>query len=202
MFNQAPGLPEVDDEFFCGFIRAVNIEPGVVLVQIFYLPYGQAGRHWKRVLGNPEVTKAKYGSIYIDRFGIKERRKWNLWEFRGDYRGVPEINLDECPGAMFITENTNLSHVEHICAVDNQKLGRDLGNVLTSFTQGSPDEYWEVRFEFLDRWDHEIPTSKSHSDYALKKMPRGMNPGLRPSSRPPPSWVIENKRRRMAIQED
>ncbi len=128
-------------------ITAQLIRPGVVEVRIVARIYGQAGEHWRRVLSGP--NHGGYGRILIDRTEAKQRRYENCYDSRDDYRGNPAINLDECPGAMFIWTGDKEADVEAICAVDNQKLGRELGNALRPYPQRTRKDLWEVVFRFL-----------------------------------------------------
>lgn len=128
-------------------ITAQLIHPGVVQVRILTRVYGQAGKHWRRVLGGP--NHGGYGRIFIERTGANQRRYENCYDSRGDYRGNPAINLDECPGAMFIWTGSKEADVEPICAVDNQKLGRELGHALRPYPQRKKIDLWEVVFRFL-----------------------------------------------------
>ena len=120
--------------------------PGVVTVTIRVSAYGQAGEHWRDVLSGP--NHGGYGKIYIQRFGANLRRYLSCYELRDYYRGVTGANLDECPGAMFIWTTDKPADVEAIDAIDNQKLGRELGNELRKYPQADERDLWEVRFRF------------------------------------------------------
>lgn len=129
-------------------ITATEIKSGLIEVVIQVNAYGDAGAHWKEALGGK--NHGGYGKIYIERYGAKERRKDNLWVLKPFYRGAGiHINLDEAPGAMFIHSTDKEVSVEPLCAVSNQKLGRDLGNALRKFKQNSPQELWQVIFRFV-----------------------------------------------------
>lgn len=121
--------------------------PGIITVCIHTSAYGQAGAHWRGVLKGP--NHGGYGRIYIQRSGANERRNEACAELRWHYRGQKGANVDECPGAMFIWTGGKLAHVEAVDAIDNQKLGRDLGGKLRRFKQKSPKDLWEVRFRFV-----------------------------------------------------
>lgn len=128
-------------------ITTIEIRPGVIEVVIQTNMYGDAGQHWKDTLSGP--NHGGYGKIYIQRFGIEERRKDSLWELKPYYKGEGiHINLDEAPGAMFIYTANKAVSVEALDAVSNQKLGRELGNALRKFKQNSENELWEVIFRF------------------------------------------------------
>lgn len=107
--------------------------PGVVNVTIRASAYGQAGEHWRKVLTGP--NHGGYGKIFIQRFGANLRRYLSCYELRDYYRGAQGANLDECPGAMFIWTSHKPADVEAIDAIDNQKLGRELGNALRARRQ-------------------------------------------------------------------
>jgi len=127
-------------------IRTFEPQPGVITVTIRVSSYGQAGEHWRDVLSGP--NHGGYGKVYIQRFGANKRRYLSCYELRDYYRGVSGANLDECPGAMFIWTTHKPADVEPIDAIDNQKLGRDLGNALRRFSQTDERDLWEVRFRF------------------------------------------------------
>ena len=58
--------------------------------------------------------------------------------------------MDECPGAMFIWPfSLKEPHVEAVDAVDNQRLGRDLGRALRTYPQKDQNDLWEVVFQFI-----------------------------------------------------
>ena len=124
-------------------------KPGVVEVTIPVRDYGQAGQHWCEVLGGP--NHGGYGRIYVQRYGANRRRYESCYELRDYWRGNKGANLDECPGAMFIWTGFKAAHVEAIDAIDNQKLGRDLGAQLRQYAQKDEKDLWEVRFRFIGR---------------------------------------------------
>jgi hypothetical protein len=127
-------------------IRVREVRPGVVEVTIATRDYGQAGEHWRRVLGGR--NHGGYGQIYSQRFGANQRRYWSCYELRGVYRGNPGANLDECPGAMFVWTGDKEADVEALDAIDNQTLGRDMGHALRRFEQRDERDLWEVVFRF------------------------------------------------------
>lgn len=127
-------------------ISTREIRPGVVEITIGVADYGQAGMHWRQVLAWP--NHGGYGRIYIQRFGANQRRYFQCYELRDYYRGEKGANLDECPGAMFIWTGLKEAHVEALDAIDNQKLGRELGNALRQYPQSSELDLWEVVFRF------------------------------------------------------
>ena len=126
-----------------------DISPGVVEVTIQVPSYGSAGVHWREQLSGPNAKK--WGRLYIDpdQNACKERRRSNLWSFGRLYRGEGGANLDEVPGAMFVCETQEPSHVKPVAAADNQALGRDLYWALRTAIQG-PMGWFEVRFRFAD----------------------------------------------------
>jgi hypothetical protein len=128
-------------------ISTREVAPGVVEVTIAAARYGQAGTHWRHVLSGK--NHGGYGKIYIQRFGANKRRYWSCYELRDYYRGCQGANLDECPGAMFIWAGEKEAHVEALDAIDNQKLGRELGAALRKYEQKDERDLWEVRFRFL-----------------------------------------------------
>jgi hypothetical protein len=128
-------------------IKTREIRPGVIEVTVRTNVYGQAGVHWRRVLGGP--NHGGYGRIFIERTGANRRRYESCYDSRGDYRGNPGVNLDECPGAMFVWMGLKEASVEPLNAVDNQKLGRALGHALRPYPQRKIRELWEVVFRFL-----------------------------------------------------
>lgn len=128
-------------------ITTRDIRPGVVEVTIPVAAYGQAGAHWRRVLGGP--NHRGYGRIYIQRFGANQRRYLSCYELRDYYRGEKGANLDECPGAMFVWSGMKEASVEAIDAIDNQALGRDLGAALRKYPQKDERDLWEVIFRFV-----------------------------------------------------
>lgn len=128
-------------------ITVTEVRPGVLDVVILASAYGQAGEHWRDVLGKP--NHGGYGRIYIQRHGANRRRYENCYDLAGYYRGCAGANIDECPGAMFIWTSAKEADVEAIDAIDNQALGRALGNKLRPFKQATEADLWEVRFRFL-----------------------------------------------------
>ena len=129
-------------------IKTQEIRPGVIRLTILTSAYGQAGLHWKQILDKRD--HGGYGKIYIQRFGANQRRYWSCYEQRGDYKGNAGANLDECPGAMFIWTGMKVADVEALDAIDNQKLGREMGLSLRQYEQRSEKELWEVVFRFVD----------------------------------------------------
>lgn len=128
-------------------ITAVEIKPGVVQIVIRVSDYGQAGEHWQDVLEGPDHNG--YGKIYIQRYGANRRRYQNCYDLSSYYRGSVGANIDECPGAMFIWTTDLEADVDAIDAIDNQKLGRELGNALRQFPQRDEKDLWEVIFCFV-----------------------------------------------------
>jgi hypothetical protein len=128
-------------------IVATEIQPGVVRVVIRVSDYGQAGIHWRDVLRG--FMHNGYGKIYIQRVGANRRRYESCYDLAGYYRGCKGANIDECPGAMFIWTTAKEVDVDAIDAIDNQTLGRDLGNVLRRFPQATEQDLWEVQFQFI-----------------------------------------------------
>lgn len=128
-------------------ISTNELLPGIVQVIIRVSDYGQAGEHWRDVLEGPNHNG--YGKIYIQRYGANRRRYENCYDLSSYYRGCAGANIDECPGAMFIWTSDKDADVEAIDAVDNQKLGRELGNALRRFYQRDEKDLWEVRFQFV-----------------------------------------------------
>ena len=128
-------------------ITTREIQPGVVEVTIRAAAYGQAGAHWRQVLGG--ANHNGYGRIYIQRHGTNQRRYLSCYELRDYYKGERGANLDECPGAMFIWSGGRVAHVEALDAIDNQKLGRELGAALRAYPQATPLDLWEVVFRFV-----------------------------------------------------
>lgn len=127
-------------------ITTKELRPGVVQVSIHAASYGQAGAHWRQVLGR---NHGGYGKIYIQRFGANRRRYMSCYELRGYYSGNAGANLDECPGAMFIWTSGKAADVEAIDAVDNQAFGRALGSALRKFPQRNERDLWQVVFRFV-----------------------------------------------------
>jgi len=129
-------------------IQANEIRPGVVEVLIHVAPYGQAGAHWRRVLAGSSHNG--YGRIFIQRFGANQRRYWHCYGPGDWYKGERGANMDECPGAMFIWPySLKDPSVEAVDAVDNQRLGRDMGQALRRFSQVDANDLWEVVFRFV-----------------------------------------------------
>lgn len=128
-------------------ISTNELMPGLVQVIIRVSDYGQAGEHWREVLEGPQHNG--YGKIYIQRYGANRRRYENCYDLSSYYRGCTGANIDECPGAMFIWTSDKEADVEAIDAVDNQKLGRELGNALRRFYQRDEKDLWEVHFQFV-----------------------------------------------------
>lgn len=128
-------------------ISTKELKPGIVEIAIRVADYGQAGEHWKNVLGGS--NHKGYGKIYIQRYGANQRRYLSCYELRDYYRGQKGANLDECPGAMFIWDGPkDKADVEAIDAIDNQTLGRDLGNALRRYEQKDDKDWWQVVFKF------------------------------------------------------
>jgi hypothetical protein len=124
-----------------------EVAPGVIEITIHTHHYGQAGDHWRRTLSGP--NNGGYGTIYIQREGAAKRRYWHTRGPRVWYKGEKGINQDECPGAMFIWTTMKYPSIEEVDALDNQRLGGDLGRELQKYPQAAPDDLWEVRFKFL-----------------------------------------------------
>jgi hypothetical protein len=116
--------------------------------------------HWRQQLSGK--NKSKWGKIYIDPdpAAKQQRRSIALAPFAGLYKGVPANNNDECPGAMFIWETQETSHVLPVDAIANQAFGRDLYRALERevlrATSDQPPKpirermaWWEVRFSFF-----------------------------------------------------
>lgn len=122
--------------------------PGCVEVVIRASAYGQAGQHWQKVLSGPDHHG--YGKIFIQRYGANQRRYWHCYGPGDWYKGTEGVNMDECPGAMFIWPfSLKEPDVEAVDAVDNQRLGRDLGSVLRAYPQKDQNDLWEVVFQFV-----------------------------------------------------
>jgi len=143
-------------------IEARVIGPGILLCTIRTDAYFMVGAHWKQQLTGHNATQ--WGRIYMDpdRKAKDRRRREALADWRGIYAGHKDINLDECPGAMFIWEKPTTAHVEPLCAVSNQEFGRDMYAALheavktamikSGTWEGRPKGYmgwWEVRFAFV-----------------------------------------------------
>lgn len=119
---------------------------GVVDVTIVAAHYGDAGGHWKRTLEGPKHNG--YGRMFIQRSDSARRRRWHTDDPRQWYVGEKGVNQDECPGAMFIWTTLKAVHVEAVDAIDNQRLGRDMGRALRPYQDGNGD-MWEIRFHFV-----------------------------------------------------
>ena len=128
-------------------ILTKEITPGKIEITIFTAVYGQAGKHWKGTLSGPQ--NGGYGKIYIQRFGAQKRRYCHIRDNYSYYKGEKGANQDECPGAMFIWSSSKEPSVEAIDAIDNQKLGRELGNALRKYKQKTEEDLWEVKFTFI-----------------------------------------------------
>ena len=129
-------------------ITTRSVRPGVVEITIVAKHYGMAGAHWKRTLSGPR--HGGFGRIFIQRWGVNRRRYDSCYDLRGVYRGNPGVNIDECPGAMFIWDGPRFhASIEPIDPIDNQKLGRELGHALRQFEQKTEADLWEVQFRFL-----------------------------------------------------
>ena len=125
-----------------------EIRPGCVEIVIAVSAYGQAGGHWQRVLSGPNHNG--YGRIFIQRYGANQRSSWHCYGPGDWYKGTEGGNMDECPGAMFIWPfSLQEPDVEAVDAVDNQKLGRDLGRALRAYPQTDQNDLWEVVFQFV-----------------------------------------------------
>ena len=111
-------------------VTATIITPGIVEVNISAAAYPMVGLHWKRQLTGRSA--AKWGRIFIDPSPTERnsRRREALRPFGNLYRGEVGNNLDECPGAMFVWETHQESHVQPCDARSNQDLGRDLYHAL------------------------------------------------------------------------
>ena len=142
------------------FIRAENVAPGVIKVTIEVAAYPMVAEHWRQQLTGQ--NKRKWGRIYIDPdpTAKKDRRSIALAPFKGLYKGEVGNNNDECPGAMFIWETQETSHVQPLDAFSNQSFGRDLYRALerevmraTAPWQSTPIHkrmaWWEVQFAFV-----------------------------------------------------
>jgi hypothetical protein len=128
-------------------IATREVRPGVIEVSIPAAQYGQAGAHWRKVLTGPNHNG--YGKLYIQRLGANQRRYWHCYGPRDWYRGEAGVNQDECPGAMFIWTSHKQAHVEAVDAIDNQKLGRDLGQALRRYEQRDEKDLWAIVFRFV-----------------------------------------------------
>lgn len=142
------------------YIRADNVAPGVIAVTIQSSAYPMVAEHWRQQLTGR--NKRKWGKIYIDPDpGAKRgRRSMALAPFEGLYKGEIGNNNDECPGAMFIWETQEASHVQPLDAMSNQQFGGDLYRALERVAMkatagGRPTPirermaWWEVRFDFV-----------------------------------------------------
>jgi hypothetical protein len=128
-------------------ISTREIQPGVVEITINTQFYGQAGKHWSSTLSGPNNNG--YGKLYIQRFGANQRRYWHCYGPGDWYKGEKGINQDECPGAMFIWTSLKEPSIEAVDAIENQKLGRDLGRELRKYPQKDASDLWEVAFRFI-----------------------------------------------------
>jgi hypothetical protein len=129
-------------------ITTKEITPGVIEITISALKYGQAGEHWRDVLRGPNHNG--YGRIFIQRYGANQRRYWHCYGPGTWYKGEKGSNMDECPGAMFIWPfSLKDPSVEAVDAIDNQKLGRDMGLALRKYPQQLATDLWEVVFRFI-----------------------------------------------------
>lgn len=141
------------------YIHAANSAPGVITVTVQTSAYPMVADHWKQQLTGR--NKAKWGTIYIDPdpASKRERRSIALAPFAGLYKGESGNNNDECPGAMFIWESQDISHVQPCDAVSNQEFGRDLYRALESVVlRATPNDprpikqrmaWWQVEFGFV-----------------------------------------------------
>ena len=129
-------------------INASELLPGVIQVTITTAGYGLTGLHWQRVLGT--ANHNGYGKVYIQRFGANRRRYEACYDLRGYYKGLPSVDIDECPGAMFIWSGPKFeAHTEPVDAFSNRALGSDLSRALSAYPQSSETDLWEVRFRFI-----------------------------------------------------
>ncbi len=129
-------------------ITTKEIKPGIIEITIRVSAYGQAGTHWCSTLSGPNHNG--YGKIYIQRHGANKRRYWHCYNPGYFYKGEKGSNMDECPGAMFIWPfSTKMPSVEAIDAIDNQKLGREMGLALRKYKQNDVNDLWEVVFKFI-----------------------------------------------------
>jgi len=122
-------MPDADDTEPppSGNITARVVTPGVLFCEIRTAAYFMVGEHWRDQLTGRNARK--WGRIYIDpsKTEKKLRRRGNLADWRGMYKGNQAVNCDECPGAMFMWDGKEFdSHVEPLCAVSNQAFGSDL----------------------------------------------------------------------------
>lgn len=130
-------------------VRALEIRDGVVEVTILTSFYEEAGEHWRRVLSGPR--HGGYRRIFIQRDGANRRRYLACYDLRGFYIAQP-VNIDECPGAMFIWETKKDASIQPVLAINNQQLGRDMGIELRQFHQKGEHGFldlWEVQFRFI-----------------------------------------------------
>jgi hypothetical protein len=118
---------------------------GVVTIHIPVAAYGDAGRHWRDVLGG--TRRRLYGRIHLQRYGAAWRRYIHTYSLRGVYSGDP-ADLDECPGAIFIWTGLQEPSVRAVFAHHNRALGSDMGTALRRFAQGSESDLWQVEFRF------------------------------------------------------
>lgn len=141
------------------YIRAHNSAAGVIAVTVQTSAYPMVAEHWKRQLTGK--NKAKWGRLFIDPdpTAKRERRSIALAPFAGLYKGHTGNNNDECPGAMFIWETQEVSHVQPCDAVSNQEFGRDLYRALEhAVLKATPTDprpikdrmaWWQVEFSFV-----------------------------------------------------
>jgi hypothetical protein len=130
-------------------VIARSHKDGTVDVIVARSDYPQIAAHWESQLTGSNARK--WGRIWIDPStkARDQRRRDALWQEGPSTRGVPAFNRDECPGAMFICHTQEISHVEVVCASENQAFGRDLYQALRK-ELGPRMAWWEVRFEFVD----------------------------------------------------
>jgi hypothetical protein len=126
-------------------VTAVEREDGVIIVRIPVAAYGDAGLHWRTVLGGS--GRARFGSIYLQRFDATERREASTYYLKGIWEGTG-LDRDECPGAMFIFTGCVGYDVREVSAHMNRKLGSDMRHALSRFEQPSPSVLRPVEFEF------------------------------------------------------
>jgi hypothetical protein len=131
-------------------VVAKSRKDGVVFVTVARKSYPQIAAHWEEQLTGANARR--WGKLYIDPSTRAKdgRRRDALWQEGPSTRGMPAFNRDECPGAMFICQTQEISHVEVCCATQNQAFGRDLYHALRD-ELGPKMAWWEVRFSFVDR---------------------------------------------------
>lgn len=132
-------------------VRASKRNDGTVLVTVSRRAYPQVVDHWKSQLTGANAKR--WGRLWIDPHApaTDERRRDAMWTEGRSTRGLPGFNRDECPGAMFICETQEVSHVEVLCATQNQAFGRDLYSALRSeLGPKSKMGWWEVKFRWVD----------------------------------------------------